>query len=136
GAAALCGPRTAVLSVPTGDAAGGIISFSQPNYSVNENAGFLTITVTRTGDTTGAAAVDYATSDDSNNNVPCVPTPGNSLASSRCDFPTAIGTLKFAAGETSKTFVVLVDQDSYIEGPEAFPVALSNPTGGAVLASP
>jgi len=136
GAAVLGAPSTAVLTITNDDAAGGIISFSQPNYSVNENAGFLTITVNRTGDTTGAAAVDYATSDDSNNNVPCVPTPGNSLASSRCDFTTAIGTLKFAAGETSKTFVVLVDQDSYIEGPEAFPVALSNPIGGAVLAAP
>src|SRR5205807_5279712 len=47
------------------DAQGGIISFSQGNYSVNESGGSITITVNRTGDTTGPATVDYTTPDDS-----------------------------------------------------------------------
>jgi hypothetical protein len=127
-------PSTAVLTILNDDAQGGIISFSQSNYSVAEEAGFLTITVNRSGDTTGAATVDYATSDDSDPGltVSCAP-PSGGIASSRCDFTTAIGALRFAAGETSKSFVVLISQDSYIEGPEGFLVALSNLTGGAVF---
>ena len=58
----------------------------------------------------------------------------NGLASSRCDFNTAIGTLKFAAGETEQSFQVLINQDSYLEGPfETFTVKLSNPSSGAIL---
>ncbi|PYS67099.1 MAG: hypothetical protein DMF73_20125 [Acidobacteria bacterium] len=137
GTGQLGAPSTAVLTIRNDDAQGGIISFSQANYSVNEDAGFLTITVNRSGDTTGAATVDYATSDDSDpaTMVSCVP-PSGGIASSRCDFTTAAGTLRFAAGETSKTFVALISQDSYVEGPEGFPVTLSNLTGGAVFAAP
>src|SRR5205807_418670 len=115
------------------DAQGGFISFSQATYTVNEAAGFITISVNRTNDTSQAVTVDYATDD---TGAPALCATVNGLASSRCDFTTAVGTLRFAAGETSKTFVVLISQDAYIEGPEAFPVALSNLTGGAVFAAP
>jgi hypothetical protein len=37
--------------------------FSAANYTVNENAGTVVINVTRTGDTSGAVSVNYATSD-------------------------------------------------------------------------
>jgi hypothetical protein len=90
--------------------------------------------VERSGDTTGAATVDYATPDDSNSLVSCATV--NGLALSRCDFTTAIGTLKFAAGETTKTFEVLISQDSYVEGSETLSLTLSNLTGGAVFATP
>jgi len=44
--------------------------------------------------------------------------------------------LKFAAGETEKSFDVMINQDSYVESPsETFTVKLSNPTGGATLAT-
>ena len=81
--------------------------------------------------------VDYASSDHSNpaDSVPCT-SPGAGLASSRCDFTTAIGTLRFAAGETSKTFNVLISQDNYVEGPETLELTLSNPTNGAVFGVP
>src|SRR5439155_22156364 len=115
GSSTLGAPSAAVLTITNDDAAGGVISFSQSNYSVNENAGFLTLTVNRTGDTTRAATVDYASSDDSDpaTMVSCAP-PSGGVATSRCDFTTAVGTLRFAAGETSKTFVVLISQDAYI----------------------
>jgi hypothetical protein len=116
------------------DAQGGIISFSQANYSIGESAGLLTITVNRTGDTSGPATVDYATSDGGASLVPCSSISG--LASSRCDFTTAMGKLNFGAGETVKTFIVLVNRDSYTEGPETLTVTLSNQTGGAILSTP
>src|SRR5262249_16307883 len=53
----------------------------------------------------------------------------------RCDFATVVGTLNFAASETSKSFVVPIIDDSYAEGTETFSVVLSNPTG-ATLGSP
>ena len=50
-------------------------------------------------------------------------------ASERRDFITTIGKLSFAAGETSKSFVVLINEDSFVEGNETFNVNLSNPSG-------
>src|SRR5207244_3390453 len=115
------------------DTQGGIISFSQGNYTVAESGGSITITVNRTGDTTGPATVDYTTPDDSAALVvlPCS-TPGG-VALPRCDFTTALGTLRFAPGETVKTFLVLISQDNFVEGPETLPLTLSNLTGGAVF---
>ena len=97
-----------------------------------EADGSLTITVNRSGDTTAAATVDYAT-DDTGTPAPCGDF--NGLASSKCDFTTALGRLQFAANETQKTFSVLVNRDSYTsEIPfDAFTVKLSNLTGGAVF---
>jgi len=66
--------------------------------------------------------------------LPC--STANGVASPRCDFTTALGTLRFAGGETSKTFNVLITQDGYVEGPETFTLTLSNPTGGATFAQP
>jgi hypothetical protein len=77
-------------------------------------------------ETTGAANVDYATSDAAglqNCNV------ANGVASSRCDYVTTVGTLRFAAGEATKTiFIPLVD-DGYVEGSESFIIKLNNPVG-------
>ena len=117
--------------------AGGVIKFSTGNYSVAEGAGFKTITVERTGGTSQAVTVDYASSDHSNppDFIPCT-SPGVGFASSRCDFTTAVGTLRFAAGDTSKTFNVLITQDNYVEGTETLELTLSNPTGGAVFEVP
>ena len=118
------------------DAQGGFISFSQPGYMVGESGGFTTITVNRTNDLSGPATVQYATSDDSGSAtvVPCSTV--NHIASSRCDFTTAHGTLRFGPGENSKTLVVLISQDNYVEGSEDFTLTLSNPTGGALFVTP
>ena len=59
----------------------------------------------------------------------------NGKASERCDYETTVGTLRFAAGETSKSFIILIINDVYVEGSETFTVTLSAPTG-ASLGSP
>ena len=110
------------------------LSFSQASYSAAEGAGFTTITVNRANDLSGPVTVDYATSDGSANALPC--STANGAASSRCDFTTALGSLQFAAGESSKTFLVLISQDNYVEGPEALTLTLSNPGAGALLGTP
>ena len=98
-----------------------MLQFDNANYTVNEGAGFATITVTRTGDTSPAVSLDYATSDVG--------------AEQRTDYTITAGTLIFAPGEVSKTFPVLIVDDVYIEGNETLSLTLSNPTGGAQLSS-
>jgi hypothetical protein len=102
-----------------------VVQFNSSNYSVLEDCTTVTITVNRIGDTSGAASVDYNTSDVS--------------ATERKDYVNALGTLRFAAGETSKSFAILINEDSFVEGNETFNVALSNPSGtalgGAVIAA-
>ncbi|HEY0080035.1 MAG TPA: DUF4394 domain-containing protein [Pyrinomonadaceae bacterium] len=103
--------------------------FSSANYTTTEDCSALRITVLRSGDASTAATVDYTTNFDGTFINP---------ASDRSDFNAAHGTLRFAAGETFKTFDVLINEDSYnekIEGQigESFAVTLSNPTGGFAL---
>src|SRR2546428_300676 len=130
------GGGTALATI-TINALGGVIRFSAANYSVAEGAGFKVITVERSGDTSQVVTVDYASSDHSNpaDFIPCTAA-GVGFASSRCDFTTAVGRLRFAAGETSKTFNVLISQDNYVEGTETLELTLTNPTGGAEFGVP
>ncbi len=116
-------PR-ALVPLPT-------VQFSSPSYTINEGDpnGRVNITLTRTGDTTSSAAVNYATNDGAgltNCNV------FNGIASPRCDYENTQGTMNFAAGETSKSFSVAIVDDSYAEGNETFTIGLNNP-GGATL---
>src|ERR1043165_5916543 len=57
------------------------VEFSAANYMVSESAGRATVTVTRLGDTSTAASVNYATSDNVGNRVSCNAT--NSEAAAR-----------------------------------------------------
>jgi hypothetical protein len=112
--------------------AAGFISFASANSNTTESSGSVTITVKRTVSLTQPAAVDYATSGD--NGLPCSTAGG--VATPKCDFTTALGTLTFAAGEDTKTITILISQDSFVEGAETFSLSLSNPTGGSVLGTP
>jgi hypothetical protein len=82
---------------------------------VDEGAGSITINVTRSGDTTNPATVEYGTID--------------SVASERTDYTTSVGRLRFAPGETSKSFVVFITDDTYVEGDENLSLVLENPQG-------
>ena len=108
------------------------VQFSAAAFSFTETSTSLSITVTRTGDISGIASVSYATSDTASaNNCNVV----NGAASSRCDYITAIGTLRFAGGESSKNILIPIIDDVYVEGSETFTITLSNATG-ATLGSP
>jgi hypothetical protein len=79
------------------------------------------LTVTRSGDPSGAATIDYASAD--------------GTASERSDYLAALGTLHFAGGETSKIIPVFIVNDVYGESAETFNITLSNPVA-CTLGSP
>ncbi len=125
-------PTPTPIPTPTPTPTQNVFQFSSASYSVVEAGLQANITINRLGDTSDTASVNYATSDSAGSQACNVV---NGFASSRCDYISTLGTLKFAAGETSKTISILIVDDSYQEGPETFNVSLSNPTS-ASLGSP
>jgi hypothetical protein len=99
-----------------------VVQFSASSYSVQEGMTFRTITVSRTGDISGPATVDYTSS--------------GVNASQRTDFTAAFGTLRFGANENSKSIDVLISEDIKLEGTETLTITLSNGTGQALLGTP
>jgi CSLREA domain-containing protein len=95
-----------------------IVQFSQATYAVQEDLTSATITVTRTGDLSSVSNVDYATS--------------NWTASQKGDYEIGSGTVTFAANEASKTFTVLINEDSYVEGTETVNLTLHDPAGATL----
>ncbi|HEY8186188.1 MAG TPA: SBBP repeat-containing protein [Pyrinomonadaceae bacterium] len=98
------------------------IRFGAERLSASETAGSFEVTVVRDGDMSAAANVDFATLD--------------GRARSRSDYTSAYGTLRFAPGETAKTFRVLITDDSTVEGDETLYVILHENMPGVALAAP
>lgn len=99
------------------------VQLNASQYVVNEGEGSATVTVTRLGSASGTASVDYATTDSAGSN-PCGSVTG--AASSRCDYLTSTGSVTFGPGETSKTIVIPIVDDAFVEGSENFSITLSN----------
>ncbi|HVY69802.1 MAG TPA: Calx-beta domain-containing protein [Verrucomicrobiae bacterium] len=92
------------------------IQFSATDYQIPEDAGQAVITVKRSGDTTTAVSVDYATAD------------GTAVAG--VNYTPAQGTLQFALGETVKTFSVTVLDDHVARGDTTVKLQLVNVPSG------
>ena len=93
-------------------------AFSAHEFSVLEGpAAHATITVSRSGAINSPASVDYSTS--------------NGTATAGSDYTAASGTLDFAAGETTKTFDVLVANDVAAEPNETVNLTLTS--GGTTV---
>lgn len=98
----------------------GTLSFSSATYSVTEGTPTVTITVNRSGGSTGAVTVAYATGG------------GNATAGS--DYTAASGTLSWAAGDVAaKTFAISITNDASVETAETVNLTLSGAAGGASL---
>ena len=113
-------PRTRLSALtPCGSPGSSVIEFGAPQFDVVENQGAAQIIVTRTGDVSSTATVDYFVSDGS--------------ASERSDYTTKLGTLRFAAGETQKTVEVLITDNLVPEADENASLGLLNATGNAAI---
>ncbi|MBI2277323.1 MAG: type I secretion C-terminal target domain-containing protein, partial [Dechloromonas sp.] len=88
------------------------------DFVVDEAAGTISFTVTKSGASELPATVNFTTVD------------GTALAGS--DYTASSGTLSFAAGETSKTITVAITNDSLFEGAQDFSVQLSTPSNATL----
>ncbi|HEX7332149.1 MAG TPA: PQQ-dependent sugar dehydrogenase [Pyrinomonadaceae bacterium] len=92
-----------------------IIQFNATSYLVAETAGSVTVSVMRSGATSNAVTINYATS--------------NGSATQPNDYTSTSGSLQFAAGETMKSFDVPIIDDGVVEGTEKINLMLSLPSG-------
>ncbi|MFN2513022.1 MAG: TIGR03118 family protein [Pyrinomonadaceae bacterium] len=112
---------------PTTASATSLIQFSTDEFVITEGTGHIDVTVTRAGDASGTATVNFNTFDESQPNH----------ASQKSDYQIALGKLTFNPGETSRTVRILIVNDTFDENDETVDLALSNPTGAGVgLGSP
>jgi hypothetical protein len=103
---------TKTAPVPTG------VQFESDRFTISEGT-TLQLRVSRTGDVSGTASVDFATSD------------GTAIAGT--DYTAASGTLTFAPGELNKNITIRSTQDTLFENAnETFTLTLSNPTGAII----
>jgi Leucine-rich repeat (LRR) protein len=94
--------------------------FTTSTVEIAENAGTVTLTVRRGGDTNGTLEVDYATTDVS--------------ALEGTDYVGATGRLTWLDGDTSnKTLTITLIDNTASEDNKTFTVTLSDPTSGADL---
>ena len=112
-------PTPTPTITPTPTPGPSTIQFSSTGYSVNEGVGSAIVTVARTGSGTGAASVNYSTS--------------NGSATAGQDYTAVSGTLTWAEGDTSaKTFNIPITDDLVIEGSETVNLILSSPSGATI----
>lgn len=120
GSATIWSSDTATVTITDNDKPG-LLEWKRIVYEVSEDAGSATFVVTRNGETSGVISVDY--------------TGVTGTAQSGTDYTPISDTLTFADGENTKSITVSILDDAANEGIEAFTLQLSNPTGGATLAT-
>jgi poly(3-hydroxybutyrate) depolymerase len=103
-----------VLVAATFAQAASTVQFAASSYTVAESAGTVSLAVQRSNDTDTEVSVDYATAD--------------GTATNGWKYSAVSSTLAFGAGETSKTIVVPILNEGFVEGTKTFQVILSNPT--------
>ena len=121
--ATIVGQSTAVATINDLPPSTGTLAFSSATYSRAENASgdaTMTITVTRTGGSAGAASTEVAVT----------PVTASNPADYTVSTPV---TLDWQAGDaTSKTFDITIKSDALLESAETFSLALQNATGATL----
>jgi photosystem II stability/assembly factor-like uncharacterized protein len=102
-----------------------IVQFTTATFGANEAGGSANITVTRTGNASNSASVDFVTGNNTYASCSVV----NGSAVQNCDFIITSGTLNFGANEVSKSFSIPLADDAYVEGSETLPITLTDPIG-------
>jgi aryl-phospho-beta-D-glucosidase BglC (GH1 family)/Ca2+-binding RTX toxin-like protein len=88
------------------------------DVTVNEAAGPLTFTITRSGDLSLASTVNFATAD--------------GTATAGTDYVAANGTVSFAAGQATATVSVQITNDTLVESPETLFLNLTAGTNATI----
>ncbi len=96
------------------------LAFNISSYNVNENAGTVTIKVTKSGNNMFPATVNYATAD--------------GTAHSGVNYQAQTGTLSFQPADTYKTFTVNIINDGIPTTQKYFNVSLSSPANATITA--
>lgn len=110
------------LALISGSSSAGTLQFEASSVSVNENAGSVSLSVTRSGGSSGVASANYATA--------------NGTASAGTDYTATSGDFTWADGNSdNKTITVPISDDSVADGDKYFTVQLSS-ASGASLGSP
>jgi len=132
---------TVSISAGAGADSAEIITSSASGTIRNDDAGFIvaadypskaeghsgttdyTFTVTRSGNTVGAATVDWAV------------TGQGAAAANAADFGGTLpsGTVSFDSGDSVATITVTIAGDQLVEGAEGFRLTLSNPVGASII---
>ena len=100
----------------------GYVGFALDEREVDEDSGTVSISVRRTGGSTGAIGVSFQTEN------------GTAVAGS--DYTAQSGRLEWADGEaTVRSIVVSILDDDVQESARSFGLRLSNPSGGSILAA-
>jgi Tol biopolymer transport system component len=121
-------PDWRAVEPPARPAADSTVQLSRGFFRVRESGPYGdTITVTRLGDLSREAAVDFSTRDQCPPAVAC-----DGAARDRSDYVRASGTLRFAPGEASKTVNITIIDDALVEPDEFFLVTLSNAVGASL----
>jgi aryl-phospho-beta-D-glucosidase BglC (GH1 family) len=101
----------------------GALALSAASYTALQSAGSLSVSITRSGGSTGAVSVKYATAD--------------GTGTSGTAYTATSGTLSWASGDSSAKSVKipLVSSPAFV-GTKTFGIALSGASGGAALGTP
>jgi len=95
------------------------LGFSAATYSAFEDSGSIKLPVNRTGNLNDVASCSYRTQD--------------GTATIRNDYGPALGTLRFAAGESSKIISIPLTDGGSVRSNRSFTVTLSENEGNATL---
>ena len=114
----LGGNTEAVVTILDNDL-GGIIQFSAGAYTNTEAGPAASIIVTRTGGAASGVSVRFETQD--------------GTATAGADYTAVSSTINFAANEVTKTVLIPIVNDNFVEGNETVNLSLSAPIGGATL---
>lgn len=111
-----------ILGATSASASCHIVNFSETNYTVQEDAGTVTIEIERQIFGNGCpGTMNYSTEDDS--------------AEDPSDYKKTSGTLVYASTEASKSFTVPIVNDSDQEGDETLKVTFTGTSPGPVTGS-
>ena len=100
----------------------GTLGLEKSVYTVNENAGSVSVAVVRSNGSDGTVSLNYRTN--------------YGTAFNGTDYTGQTGTVTFLPGETRKTLSIPLINDTVKEAPENFSFVIDNPTAGATLLAP